>query len=213
MRLAAAFFLLTFTALYFMATPTPQAAEEKPASSANEAGKEGKTNPKPRVKSKNPKNGSVQVSTDRLEVNDKKREITLIGKVMIRWEDVVLTCDRAKILYREIKTEQKQPEKSEAAPTGSDQGENPGGAGGEALSREIVRIEAEGHVKMVRGDQVALSGRAIYQPRPRVIILTDSPQVWRGKDLLTGSRITIYLDQDRSVVESGPDSRVNATFY
>lgn len=213
MRLAAAFFLLTFTALYFMATPTPQAAEEKPASSANEAGKEGNTNPKPQVKSKNPKNGSVQVSTDRLEVNDKKREITLIGKVMIRWEDVVLTCDRAKILYREIKTEQKQPEKSEAAPTGSDQGENPGGAGGEALSREIVRIEAEGHVKMVRGGQVALSGRAIYQPRPRVIILTDSPQVWRGKDLLTGSRITIYLDQDRSVVESGPDSRVNATFY
>lgn len=213
MRLAAAFFLLTFTALYFMATPTPQAAEEKPASSANEAGKEGKTNPEPQVKSKNPKNGSVQVSTDRLEVNDKKREITLIGKVMIRWEDVVLTCDRAKILYREIKTEQKQPEKSEAAPTGSDRGENPGGAGGEALSREIVRIEAEGHVKMVRGDQVALSGRAIYKPRPRVIILTDSPQVWRGKDLLTGSRITIYLDEDRSVVESGPDSRVNATFY
>jgi len=212
MRLAAAFFLLTFTALYFMGTPMPQAAEEKSASSANEAGKEGKTNPKPQVKSKNPENGSVQVSTDRLEVNDKKREVTLIGKVMIRWEDVVLTCDRAKILYREIKTEQKQSEKSEAAPTGSDQGQNPG-AGDEVLSHEIVRIEAEGHVKIVRGDQVALSGRAIYKPQPRIIILTDSPQVWRGKDLLTGSRITIYLDQDRSVVESGPDSRVNATFY
>ena len=212
MRLAAAFFLLTFTALYFMGTPMPQAAEEKLASSANEAGKEGKTNPKPQVKSKNPENGSVQVSTDRLEVNDKKREVTLIGKVMIRWEDVVLTCDRAKILYREIKTEQKQPEKSEAAPTGLDQGQNPG-AGDEVLSHEIVRIEAEGHVKIARGDQVALSGRAIYKPQPRVIILTDSPQVWRGKDLLTGSRITIYLDQDRSVVESGPDSRVNATFY
>ena len=212
MRLAAAFFLLTFTALYFMGTPMPHAAEEKLASSANEAGKEGKTNPKPQVKSKNPENGSVQVSTDRLEVNDKKREVTLIGKVMIRWEDVVLTCDRAKIIYREIKTEQKQPEKSEADPTGSDQGQNPG-AGDEVLSHEIVRIEAEGHVKIARGDQVALSGRAIYKPQPRVIILTDSPQVWRGKDLLTGSRITIYLDQDRSVVESGPDSRVNATFY
>ncbi len=212
MKLAAAFFLLIFTALYFMGTPMPQAAEKKPASSANAAGKEKKTNPNPQVKNKNPKNGSVQVSTDRLEVNDKKREVTLTGKVTVRWQDMVLTCDRAKIYYKEIKTEQKQPEKSQAAPTGSDQGQNPG-AGDEALSHKIVRIEAEGHVKMVRGDQVALSGRALYTPQPRVIILTDSPQVWRGKDLLTGSRITVYLDQDRSVVESGPDSKVNATFY
>ncbi|MBW2621600.1 MAG: hypothetical protein JRD68_01720, partial [Deltaproteobacteria bacterium] len=143
----------------------------------------------------------------------KKREVTLIGKVMIRWEDVVLTCDRATVRYREVKTVQNREREKKATATGSIQGENPAPGNDDALRHEIVRVEARGHVKVVQGDQVALSGQAVYDPQARVIILTDSPQLWRGKDFLTGSRITVYLEEDRSVIESGPGSRVNATFF
>jgi len=206
MRLVAAILLLTFSVLS-LAGPSIALAEEKRGSgSAQETVK----NEQPGTYSPG---GPVHISTDRMEVDDTKREVTLIGKVMIRWEDVVLTCDRAAVLYREIKPVQDREGEKKPAATDSNAGENPGPGGEDTLRHEIVRIEAKGHVKVVQSDQVALSGRAVYDPRERVITLTDSPQVWRGKDLLTGSRITVYLEEDRSVIESGPGSRVNATFF
>jgi lipopolysaccharide export system protein LptA len=37
--------------------------------------------------------------------------------------------------------------------------------------------------------------------------------VWRDDNVVTGERITIYLAEDRSVVEGGKEERVKAVFY
>jgi lipopolysaccharide export system protein LptA len=37
--------------------------------------------------------------------------------------------------------------------------------------------------------------------------------VWRDDNVVTGERITIYLAEDRSVVEGGQQERVKAVFY
>ena len=81
------------------------------------------------------------------------------------------------------------------------------------IHREIIRVEAEGNVKIVMKNRIALSGKAIYDAKSRLITLTGSPRVWRGKDFLSGDRITVYLDEDRSVIESGLEKKVKATFY
>jgi lipopolysaccharide export system protein LptA len=37
--------------------------------------------------------------------------------------------------------------------------------------------------------------------------------VWRDDNVVTGERITIFLAEDRSVVEGGQQERVKAVFY
>jgi len=37
--------------------------------------------------------------------------------------------------------------------------------------------------------------------------------VWQEDNVVTGERITIYLAEDRSVVEGGKQERVKAVFY
>jgi len=44
-------------------------------------------------------------------------------------------------------------------------------------------------------------------------VLVGNARVWRESDVVTGERITIYLAEDRSLVEGGKQERVKAIFY
>ena len=43
--------------------------------------------------------------------------------------------------------------------------------------------------------------------------LIGNARVWRDDNVVTGERITLYLAEDRSVVEGGKQERVKAVFY
>ncbi|MBW2322290.1 MAG: hypothetical protein JRF41_02010 [Deltaproteobacteria bacterium] len=166
------------------------------------------------AKKKKIQSGSIQITTDRLEVDDNKKVVFLNGKVTIRWEDLVLTCDIARVFYREIrvttKNQNSNPDSGSSPPASASK---PAQKKDAEVHREILRLEAEGHVKVAMKNSVALAGKAVYETKSRLITFTDSPQVWRGKDVLSGDRITMYLDDGRSVIESGPEKKVKATFY
>lgn len=136
--------------------------------------------------------GPISISTDRMEVDDQAREVSLVGNVNVTWQGFVLTADKALVNYREIR--------------GSSGDE-------EALEQVVTLIQALGNVKITLDSRVALADKAVYDAAAKVITLTGSPRVWRGKDYLTGDRIKVYLEEDRSVVEGGPNKKVMATFY
>jgi lipopolysaccharide export system protein LptA len=46
-----------------------------------------------------------------------------------------------------------------------------------------------------------------------VLILTGNSKAWSGENIVAGSKITLFLDEDRSVVESDEEEQVEATFY
>jgi len=48
--------------------------------------------------------------------------------------------------------------------------------------------------------------------KERMVLIGDA-RVWRDDNVVTGERITIYLAEDRSVVEGGQQERVKAVFY
>jgi lipopolysaccharide export system protein LptA len=145
-----------------------------------------------------PADQPISITADMMEADDAKKMILFTGNVVTKQEDILLTCDEMRVYYRPV-----DPDAG-----GDDQNQ----LGGET---EIDYIEASGNVKITRGDQVAEAQNALYeaQKKPRTIILTGEPRVWRDKDYLTGKRIVYYLDQNRSVVEGGPKQRVNAVFY
>jgi lipopolysaccharide export system protein LptA len=62
-------------------------------------------------------------------------------------------------------------------------------------------IKAEGRVHIIQADKESRSELAIYNLVQGVIILTGKPQVTRGKDILTGDKITFWRDQNRMIVE------------
>lgn len=62
-------------------------------------------------------------------------------------------------------------------------------------------IEAEGHVKIKQGDKDAVSGQAAYDVATGKIVLTESPRVMRGKDMLQGDTITFWRDHNKMVCE------------
>jgi lipopolysaccharide export system protein LptA len=51
-----------------------------------------------------------------------------------------------------------------------------------------------------------------YNPEQK-IVLTGNPRVWQGADVISGERITIFVKENRSIVEGSKDKRVSATIY
>jgi len=78
--------------------------------------------------------------------------------------------------------------------------------------KAMQRAEARGHVRVVRGDQVATAEHAVYDSLAETITLTGDPRVRQGESYLVGSAITIYLRDRRSVVHGAEGGRVNAVF-
>ena len=66
---------------------------------------------------------------------------------------------------------------------------------------KVNEIKAEGRVHIIQEDKESRSELAIYNLLQGVIILTGKPQVTRGKDILTGDKITFWRDQNRMIVE------------
>ncbi|MDH7498979.1 MAG: lipopolysaccharide transport periplasmic protein LptA [candidate division NC10 bacterium] len=78
---------------------------------------------------------------------------------------------------------------------------------------EIQKITAEGGVRIVDPEKSATAAKAIYLNDQDVLILTGNPKVWQGDNLISGSKITLFRKEDRSVVEGGEKERVFSIFY
>ncbi len=78
---------------------------------------------------------------------------------------------------------------------------------------EIQRVVAVGNVRIAMGEKYSSSGRAEYFPQEDRALLEGSPRVWQDNDTVSGSRIILYLAQDRAVAEKGDGERVVAVVY
>ena len=72
--------------------------------------------------------------------------------------------------------------------------------------RSIRMVEATGRVKIEKEDGRATCQKAVYYEDQKKIILTGDPVAWQKGTRVSGKRIIMFLDEDRSVVEG--DSQV-----
>jgi lipopolysaccharide export system protein LptA len=78
----------------------------------------------------------------------------------------------------------------------------------------IVRTVSTGNVRIITRDcRTGTARRAEYYDAEQRVVLIGNARVWREDNVVTGERITIYLAEDRSVVEGGQQERVKAIFY
>lgn len=78
----------------------------------------------------------------------------------------------------------------------------PSGAKSES-GKEISYIEAKGKVRIEKGESRATSHHALYYKAEEKVILTGSPVAWQAGTRISGPKMTMFLKENRSVVEGG----------
>lgn len=130
------------------------------------------------------------IKSNSLEIDNKRREVTFTGSVEARKDDMTINCQKMFVYYLEDKAAGRTSEK-------------------EAF--RIDRIVATGEVKINRTDGgLATAEQATYYQSEEKVVLTGNPVVKQGEDFVEGSVITLFLREDRSLVEGSGDEKVRA---
>jgi len=75
-------------------------------------------------------------------------------------------------------------------------------------NRAVTQIEATGRVKIERDAGNATCKKAVYYRDEDKIVLTGDPVAWDKGTRVSGRRITMFLGEDRTVVEGGSHVRI-----
>lgn len=65
----------------------------------------------------------------------------------------------------------------------------------------VIRIEAEGGVKLIKENRVITSKEAAYYADGEKVIFTGEPRAVEGENVVTGRKMTYLLNEDRFLVE------------
>ncbi len=114
------------------------------------------------------------VTSQKMTTDNKAKTALFEGNVVVRKGDRTMYADKMLVHYSEEK----------------------GGS-------NIKEIDAEGNVKLVRGDRVVTSKFAVYYAEPEeYIVFTGDPRASQGEDVVTGTKITYFMKDDHSIVEN-----------
>jgi lipopolysaccharide export system protein LptA len=129
------------------------------------------------------KNAPVTVDADQLENLQREGLIVFTGNVVASQDNSTQYADRMEVYL-------------------------------DAKGDSIVRTVSTGNVRIITKDcRMGTAQRAEYYDAEQRVLLIGNARVWREDNVVTGERITLYLAEDRSVVEGGKQERVKAVFY
>lgn len=135
----------------------------------------------------------IQITADRLITDTKEKNAEFIGNVKATQGTTIITSNRLKVFYRQNADNETQNKPQTDA---------------------ITRILAEGNVKIVFDEQIAMADRADYLAEKKIVVLTGpDSKIIQGDNTISGSKITFYRDDGRIHVEGGEGERVEAVFY
>ena len=139
--------------------------------------------PAARSKPAEDKNQPVTVDADKMERYGRESLVVFIGNVVARQNNSVQYADRMEVYLDE-------------------------------KGDRIVRTVSTGTVKIVTRDcRTGTARRAEYHDQEQRVVLSGNARVWQDENVVSGDTITIFLSQDRSVVQGGKQERVKAIFY
>ena len=127
----------------------------------------------------------VDIWSDQLIVDHGEKLAEFVGNVKAVRGASTMTADRLKVYYRER-----------------------GGKSARTL-QGIEKIVAEGNVRITSGELEAEAGTSTYDPRMGTIVLSGkNTRVTTGKNTVSGSNITLFVEEERIRVSGGSGGRV-----
>ncbi len=138
------------------------------------------------VRSTRPPDGKpvpVTVDADHMEAFRKESLVIFSGSVVARQNESVQYADRMEVYLDE-------------------------------KSERVVRTVSTGNIRIITSDcRTGTAKRAEYYDDERRVELIGNARVWEADNVVSGERITIFVNEDRSVVQGGKQERVKAVFY
>jgi lipopolysaccharide export system protein LptA len=122
---------------------------------------------------KNAKEPTV-ITSKTLTVDNRAKTALFEGSVVARKGEMTLFADRMLVHYSE-----KEGDSS------------------------IKKIDADGNVRLLKGERIVTSRHAIYFADPEEhIIFTGEPRASEGENVITGTKMIYFMADDRSIVEN-----------
>jgi lipopolysaccharide export system protein LptA len=122
-------------------------------------------------------NAPVDVSSDRIEVQDRADRAVFSGNVHVTQADLTLDTERLTVAYS-------------------------GGQGASGL--QINRLDAAGGVVVHSPSETAKGDLGIYDLDRKLITLIGNVQLLRENNRVNGARLVIDLNSGRAVMDGGP---------
>ena len=136
-----------------------------------------------RKQTKDDRTQPVTVDSDKMERFGKEGLVVFTGNVVARQNNSVQYADRMEVYLDES-------------------------------GDRIVRTVSTGAVRIITRDcRTGTARRAEYYDLEQRVVLLGNARVWQEDNVVSGETITIFLSQDRSVVQGGRQERVKAVFY
>jgi lipopolysaccharide transport protein LptA len=149
----------------------------------------------PEEKTATPSDEQIQIVADKLVTHQTEQFAEFMGDVRARQGNFVITSDHLRIYYRD-----NPQDRAKEQQTGS-QG-------------RVKRVVASGNVKVLFEEYTVETQQAEYDLDTQIVVLTgENSTMTSGKNILTGSKITVYRTSGQIQVESSPQQRVRAVFY
>jgi lipopolysaccharide export system protein LptA len=124
-------------------------------------------------------NAPVDVTADRIEVQDRADRAIFAGNVHVTQAELSLDTPRLTVAYS-------------------------GGQGGGSGGVQIRRLDAAGGVTVRSPSETAKGDFGIYDLDKKLITLIGNVQLTRQQNQVNGARLVIDLDSGRAVVDGGP---------
>ena len=129
------------------------------------------------------KNQPVVVDADQMESLRKERLVIFTGNVVARQDNSVQYADRMEVYLDE-------------------------------RGERVLRTVSTGNVRVITKDcRIGTARRGEYDDLEQRVVLIGNARVWQEDNVVTGERITIFLAEERSIVQGGKQERVKAVFY
>jgi len=78
---------------------------------------------------------------------------------------------------------------------------------------ELKKIIAIGHVKIIKKDMVGTCEKAIYEESEKTLTMLGNPVVVKEDNVIEGSKIVYYQEDDNIVAHSDQDKKVEVTLF
>lgn len=154
---------------------------------------------------------TTTITSRTMTVSNHENKAIFDGSVVLTRGPLVVHSDHMVVSFHSAHNGAEGKKTADIAKTKDGLGTNKKGLQGRDAAptvsdRSIRMVEATGRVRIEKEDGRATCQKAVYYEEEKKIVLMGEPVAWQKGTRVSGKRITMFLEEDRSVVEG--DSQV-----
>lgn len=158
-------------------------------------------------KSSGPAQAPTTITSKKMTVRNQDSQAVFEGSVILTQGTLMVYSDKMVVSFSPQSADAKKGESKEVKKNDPSSATKQIGKSGDVMpgssGRSVKQIEATGHVRIEKETGNATANKAVFDNSRRVVTLTGDPVAWEKGTRVSGEKIIIYLDEDRSVVEGG----------